>query len=137
MSFWLAWFVAPFWGVVGWVGCLVLFSAFALAFLCQLFVCWVWILFGEFDPGSGRTLAACLTHASRTERPACGYSSGERVSNTWVTCPQLWDNFRKRELIPDVDLVPHGVGLKVFSAGDGPAAYQLVGGVMAYQGDDG
>lgn len=23
---------------------------------------------GEFDPGSGRTLAACLTHASRTER---------------------------------------------------------------------
>ena len=21
----------------------------------------------EFDPGSGRTLAACLTHASRTE----------------------------------------------------------------------
>ena len=27
------------------------------------------VLFGEFDPGSGRTLAACLTHASRTERP--------------------------------------------------------------------
>ena len=24
-------------------------------------------LFREFDPGSGRTLAACLTHASRTE----------------------------------------------------------------------
>ncbi len=24
-------------------------------------------LIGEFDPGSGRTLAACLTHASRTE----------------------------------------------------------------------
>ena len=23
---------------------------------------------GEFDPGSGRTLAACLTHASRTVR---------------------------------------------------------------------
>ena len=22
---------------------------------------------GEFDPGSGQTLAACLTHASRTE----------------------------------------------------------------------
>ena len=27
------------------------------------------VLFGEFDPGSGRTLAACLTHASRTVRP--------------------------------------------------------------------
>ena len=25
--------------------------------------------YGEFDPGSGRTLAACLTHASRTVRP--------------------------------------------------------------------
>ena len=23
-------------------------------------------IYGEFDPGSGRTLAACLTHASRT-----------------------------------------------------------------------
>jgi hypothetical protein len=92
---------------------------------------------GEFDPGSGRTLAACLTHASRTERPACGYSSGERVSNTWATCPQLWDNSRKRVLIPNVDILPHGGLLKVFSAEDGPAAYQLVGGVMAYQGDDG
>ena len=26
-----------------------------------------WESNGEFDPGSGRTLAACLTHASRTE----------------------------------------------------------------------
>jgi hypothetical protein len=26
------------------------------------------ICHGEFDPGSGRTLAACLTHASRTKR---------------------------------------------------------------------
>ena len=25
------------------------------------------IFFREFDPGSGRTLAACLTHASRTK----------------------------------------------------------------------
>jgi hypothetical protein len=45
---------------------------------------WLWVLFfnGEFDPGSGRTLAACLTHASRAERLLRGYSSGERVSNT-------------------------------------------------------
>ena len=36
---------------------------------------WVWgrVLFGEFDPGSGRTLAACLTHASRTGPPSCGW----------------------------------------------------------------
>ena len=58
---------------------------------------------GEFDPGSGRTLAACLTHASRTERPfACkGYSSGERVSNTWVICLALRDKPGKLGLIPD------------------------------------
>src|SRR5574341_163106 len=45
---------------------------------------------GEFDPGSGRTLAACLTHASRA-RPIrwqhWTVPSGERVSNTWATCP--------------------------------------------------
>ena len=42
--------------------------------------------FGEFDPGSARTLAACLTHASRG---AAGYylrvvvlATGKRVSNT-------------------------------------------------------
>ena len=27
------------------------------------------VFVGEFDPGSGRTLAACLTHASRAVRP--------------------------------------------------------------------
>jgi hypothetical protein len=31
-----------------------------------------WVLDGEFDPGSGRTLAACLTHASRTVNPSGG-----------------------------------------------------------------
>lgn len=33
---------------------------------------------GEFDPGSGRTLAACLTHASQGDRKV----TGERVRNT-------------------------------------------------------
>ena len=37
-------------------------------------------LYGEFDPGSGRTLAACLKHASRTGE--LRFSSGTRVSNT-------------------------------------------------------
>ena len=43
------------------------------------------VLVGEFDPGSGRTLAACFIHASRTgsmQWQHCGRSSGERVSNT-------------------------------------------------------
>ena len=46
---------------------------------CWILVCWLLLCVGvgvlmffdgEFDPGSGRTLAACLTHASRTERPS-------------------------------------------------------------------
>ena len=92
---------------------------------------------GEFDPGSGRTLAACLTHASRAVRPFRGYTSGERVSNTWVTCPQLWDKPGKLGLIPDRTSRRMSWGGKPCAARDGPAAYQLVGGVMAYQGDDG
>ena len=36
----------------------------------------------EFDPGSGRTLAACLTHASRTDSILRMRVSGARVSNT-------------------------------------------------------
>jgi hypothetical protein len=40
---------------------------------------------GEFDPGSGRTLAACLKHASRT-RSIHSFGSGEdRVANGCVT----------------------------------------------------
>jgi hypothetical protein len=37
---------------------------------------------GEFDPGAGRTLAARLTHASRTGSCLRVWSSGERVRNT-------------------------------------------------------
>ena len=42
-----------------------------LGFLWQIFSAGVafQVFVGEFDPGSGRTLAACLTHASRAERP--------------------------------------------------------------------
>ncbi|RTE47843.1 hypothetical protein EKN07_11755 [Actinobaculum sp. 352] len=46
-------------------GCLLLWWVVGCCF------CWVgfgslFVFCGEFDPGSGRTLAACLTHASRT-----------------------------------------------------------------------
>jgi hypothetical protein len=34
-------------------------------FLCQFCCLFCQGFVGEFDPGSGRTLAACLTHASR------------------------------------------------------------------------
>src|SRR4028118_1181682 len=60
------------------------------------------VLHGEFDPGSGRTLAACLTHASGATKGLRPRQSRERVSNTWVTCPDDWDNPRKLGLIPNV-----------------------------------
>ena len=77
-----------FWGVVvvcffacvfvgfGW------FWAFLLAYahLWLLFGVVLCVFVGEFDPGSGRTLAACLTHASRTERPP-PFGGGARVAN--------------------------------------------------------
>ena len=75
----------------------------------------------EFDPGSGRTLAARLTHASRTEiielnlRRKFDYLSGERVSNAWVTCLLEGDNSWKRLLIPHKTTVPHGTGVKELS----------------------
>ena len=60
-----------------WLG---LLAAFVVGFPGLMF----YVLFGEFDPGSGRTLAACLTHASRTLKTwlLLGWMSGERVSNT-------------------------------------------------------
>lgn len=91
--FGLGWFLfglaGPFVGLVGLFFmpvCLVFWGLFGLSGLLigAAFVLWFWFLFGEFDPGSGRTLAACLTHASRTMKlGACfWWISGERVSNT-------------------------------------------------------
>ena len=58
--------------------------------------------FGEFDPGSGLTLAACMRHASRTDDRACSIVSGGRLSNAWVTCPEVGNNCPKGWLIPHV-----------------------------------
>ena len=95
---------------------------------------------GEFDPGSGLTLAACLTHASRARArfpQGRRVPSGKRVSNTWATCPLAGDNTEKSVLIPHV-IVGGIFGEKSRDAREGgPAAYQLVGGVTAYRGFDG
>ena len=89
LGFVLFWFAWPFfvWGWVGpglvfWTVVLTLGSGWLLFVVGWGLV--LLVLFGEFDPGSGRTLAACLTHASRTVKgPACWFwMSGERVSNT-------------------------------------------------------
>src|SRR6266513_1391574 len=98
------------------------------------------VLDGEFDPGSGLTLAACITHASRARAhlpQGRWVPSGERVSNTWATCPLVGDNTEKSVLIPHV-ITDGIVGEKSSNARvGGPAAYQLVGGVTDYRGFDG
>ena len=60
-------------GVVGGVGLGSGFFSPASAVLARACLGLGWVLFGEFDPGSGRTLAACLTHASRTGPPLWGW----------------------------------------------------------------
>ena len=63
-------------------------------------------MFKEFDPGSGRTLAARLTHASRTDggdrflRNDVARVSGGWVSNAWGTYLLEGNNSWKRLLIP-------------------------------------
>ena len=62
------------------------------------------------------------------------------MSNTWVTCPEDRDNPSKDGLIPDKTTKGSPFGVKgglcsyKLSLQEGPAAYQLVGEVMAHQG---
>jgi hypothetical protein len=69
------------------------------------------------------------------ENPFFGLGdSGGRVSNTLVTCPEVGDNPAKAGLIPHMLWRVRGLLSKAPALREGPAAYQLVGGVMAYQG---
>ena len=98
-----------------------------LVCLCQFVLFFVSSGFcGEFDPGSGRTLAACLTHASRAVRPLRGYTSGERVSNTWVTCLELRDKPGKPGLIPDMITCRMVCDGKIFRLEMGPRPISLL-----------
>ena len=64
--------------------------------------------------------------------------SGERVSNALVTCPEERDNSSKGLLIPHVVVRVRCLTSKWSNPlRVGPASHQLVGRVMAYQGDDG
>ena len=64
--------------------------------------------------------------------------SGRRVSNTWVIYPHVGDNISKEVLIPDDIIWSHDRIIKGGSQEllqeEEPAAYQLVGEVMAHQG---
>ena len=61
-------------------------------------------IFGEFDSGSERTLAAWIRHASRTGSFGSNieWFSGERVRNTWMTFRKARDSPGKLGLIPHV-----------------------------------
>ena len=67
-------------------------------------------IFGEFDSGSERTLAAWIRHASRTI--PIYRDSGKRVSNTWVIYLRARDNIPKGVLIPNETTTSHGVEVK-------------------------
>ena len=98
---------------------------------------------GEFDPGSGWTLAIGLTHASRGETAlsACTFwtSTGARVSIAYPTCPLLGDNPLKDGLIPDAvhwrhlkrtkDFIGIGWGCVRLACwrGNGPPRHRSVG----------
>ena len=89
----------------------------------------------EFDPGSARTLAAWLKHASRTRTESLlSKYSGERASNAFLTCPQARDSVEKSAVIPDNPTKSYGFVGKGLLPGDRGMSYQLVGEVMAHQG---
>ena len=68
----------------------------------------------EFDPGSGWTLAAGLTHASRGAAGGSNtlLATGARVRNAYATCPWQGDNPVKTGLIPRNAAGPHGPAAK-------------------------
>ena len=81
---------------------------------------------GEFDPGSGSTLAACLMHASRTGVPS-GASRGGRVRNTWPICPPAGGSPRKRGVIPHDRAVRVGMARKDRKIAGGGGCGRLAG----------
>jgi hypothetical protein len=52
--------------------------------------------------------------------------SGERVSNTWATCPAHWDKPWKRGLIPDMTQGRMVLGGKLRRCGMGPRPISLL-----------
>ena len=77
----------------------------------------------EFDPGSGWTLAAGLTHASRTvtEKACFLLTSGERVRNAYATYLFLRNSPEKFGLIPYNNIHSHVWIFKAFAEKDGHA----------------
>jgi hypothetical protein len=78
---------------------------------------------GEFDPGSGWTLAAGLIHASRTVSVvAILYESDVRVRNTYATYLVQEDSSGKLELTLHKIVVRHLTAIKTQVVQDGHAS---------------
>src|SRR5690606_41051463 len=74
---------------------------------------------------AGGVLNTCKSNAEAWS--LTGWRSGERVSNTWVTCPVLWDKPWKRGLIPHRTLHRMvGCGKVFFRYGVGPRPISLL-----------
>ena len=85
---------------------------------------------------AGGVSKACKSNGS-SELAIILKASGKRVSNTLVTCLEVRNNGPKGPLIPDV-IHRYLRWRKAQKAlREGLMAYQLVGEVMAHQGDDG
>ena len=91
----------------------------------------------EFDPGSARTLAAWLKHASRTRKPLRGQVEWRKGEEYVPTYPQVGDSPGKPGLIPDVVPAPKSGDQRLRSPGEWGTSYQVVGEVTAHQAYDG
>ncbi len=78
---------------------------------------------GEFDPGSGRTLAACLMHASRAHPTLRRRVSGARVRSTWGTCPGAGTSASKGAVMAHTARFGNGPGESGDAPREGPAAH--------------
>ena len=75
----------------------------------------------------------CKSNGTPPRREA----SGERLSNTWRTCPLLGDSRGKPRVTPDDPGAAHAAPGKSPEGGDGSAAHQVDGGVTAHRADNG
>ena len=68
---------------------------------------WSWLRMN-----AGGALKTCKSNGNIWLVYFSEYFSGGRVSNTWATCLQDWDNRGKLLLIPDMTTLPHGREVK-------------------------
>ena len=92
-------------------------------------------MFGEFDSGSERTLAAWIRHASRTDVAIHQWRKGEeRVGDL----PSSWEQLRETGINTEYDCETAWFCTESSNALEEElASHQLVGEVTAHQGDDG